>query len=120
MDQAIKAQWIAALRSGEYAQTTGRLRRDEGYCCLGVLCDLAEKAGVVTGVSEDNYAGNANHWRYDDEVSVLPPVVQRWAGLSYENPTVRGAAGDHASSLAGENDNGADFRAIADIIDAQL
>jgi hypothetical protein len=35
----LKADWLAALRSGEYKQTTGRLRRIENgqpaYCCLG-------------------------------------------------------------------------------------
>lgn len=33
-------QWIDALRSGDYEQTTGRLRCDDGFCCLGVLMDL--------------------------------------------------------------------------------
>lgn len=33
-------KWIEALRSGEYAQTTGRLQDFEGYCCLGVACEL--------------------------------------------------------------------------------
>jgi hypothetical protein len=48
-------QWIAALRSGEYAQGTGGLRRlntDGGdvYCCLGVLGNiLVETGGYVWG-----------------------------------------------------------------------
>lgn len=41
MNQEIKKQWVAALRSGKYQQTKGRLRTiDNRYCCLGVLCDL--------------------------------------------------------------------------------
>lgn len=32
--------WIAALRSGKYKQTTGRLQNVYGYCCLGVACEL--------------------------------------------------------------------------------
>ena len=36
-------RWIAALRSGEYAQTTSILCNDQGgYCCLGVLQMVAE------------------------------------------------------------------------------
>jgi hypothetical protein len=39
--------WIAALRSGEYQQGYGRLKRseengDEYYCCLGVVQELCE------------------------------------------------------------------------------
>lgn len=33
-------RWIAALRSGKYNQTQQRLQDNEGYCCLGVACDL--------------------------------------------------------------------------------
>lgn len=34
----IKAEWVAALRSGEYKQGTSFLYRSNGtYCCLGVL-----------------------------------------------------------------------------------
>ena len=37
--------WIDALRSGKYRQAQYRLKSDEGYCCLGVLCDLARVDG---------------------------------------------------------------------------
>lgn len=45
--------WIAALRSGEYRRTSGRLRRTttrgtDRYCCLGVACDII-KPGKVDG-----------------------------------------------------------------------
>lgn len=33
-------KWTRALRSGKYYQGTGRLQRDDGYCCLGVACDI--------------------------------------------------------------------------------
>ena len=31
-------EWIAALDSGEYKQTKGKLNNKHGYCCLGVAC----------------------------------------------------------------------------------
>lgn len=34
----VQKVWVQYLRSGEFAQTTGTLRNDEGYCCLGVGC----------------------------------------------------------------------------------
>ncbi len=43
--------WLAALRSGEYKRVKGQLRKTDtnsrivGYCCLGVLQDLAAKDG---------------------------------------------------------------------------
>lgn len=36
----IKAQWLAALRSGDYKQGADYLCRDDQYCCLGVLSKL--------------------------------------------------------------------------------
>jgi hypothetical protein len=32
--------WVEALRSGNYAQTMHKLRDDDGFCCLGVMCDV--------------------------------------------------------------------------------
>jgi hypothetical protein len=43
--------WLKALRSGEYKRTKGQLRKTNhsgevtGFCCLGVLQDLATKDG---------------------------------------------------------------------------
>jgi len=33
-------QWLTALRSGEYNQSTGALQDSHGYCCLGVACKV--------------------------------------------------------------------------------
>ena len=41
MDHDELTRWTTALRSGQYIQTKFSLRSDEGYCCLGVYCDLA-------------------------------------------------------------------------------
>lgn len=54
MKKSLKTAWIAALRSGDFAQATGTLQRvaDEarsgggvyqaGNCCLGVLCVISD------------------------------------------------------------------------------
>lgn len=42
MNPELKAKWVAALRSGEYRQVSGRLRKGDGFCCLGVLCTVAD------------------------------------------------------------------------------
>jgi len=35
-------RWVAALRSGLYKQSTAHLYNDNGYCCLGVACNLED------------------------------------------------------------------------------
>ena len=35
-----KKQWLDALRSGKYQQTDGYLHSGDGFCCLGVACDI--------------------------------------------------------------------------------
>lgn len=76
-------KWVAALESGKYEQTTGTLRDDEGFCCLGVLTELAVNEGVVppATMTEDG-------WSYivDDRghLALPPTVVREWAGLDEE------------------------------------
>jgi len=41
-------KWVLALRSGEYSQTTGKLQDEQGYCCLGVACDIFIPDGMKT------------------------------------------------------------------------
>lgn len=48
MKKALKAKWVAALRSGKYKQTTGQLVEESergklSYCCLGVLCEISPR-----------------------------------------------------------------------------
>lgn len=43
MKQGLKALWIGALRSGLYKQGKGTLRKDDKYCCLGVLVDIMDE-----------------------------------------------------------------------------
>lgn len=39
-------KWINALRSGEYAQTKECLQNSDGYCCLGVACEVLIPKGL--------------------------------------------------------------------------
>jgi len=40
MDKAVKQDWTAALRSGDYKQGGGNFKKENLYCCLGVLCEV--------------------------------------------------------------------------------
>jgi hypothetical protein len=125
MNQAIKTQWVAALRSRDYKQGRHLLNSADGFCCLGVLCDLAVKAGVADWGAPATVAGIAGvSYDYvrkcDNKTGVLPEPVQEWAGLETANPWLWvQRAGD--VSMARANDScGLSFPELADLIEVQL
>jgi citrate lyase alpha subunit len=88
VNNEIKERWISALESGSYAQTTGRLADSGGFCCLGVLCEIAEQDQVVIKrqtLGHDTYVSKINE--SDNDYVVLPQAVVNWSGLGGENPT---------------------------------
>lgn len=54
MDPALKAQWVEALRSGKYKQGPTYFERGGKYCCLGVLCVIAERQTELSP-AQDNW-----------------------------------------------------------------
>lgn len=42
MTPELKQRWVDALRSGDYQQGQSYLANNGSYCCLGVLCEVAE------------------------------------------------------------------------------
>ena len=49
MKKEIADKWVEALRSGKYKQGKSALKKDDSFCCLGVLCDIIGK-GSIAGV----------------------------------------------------------------------
>lgn len=138
MNPEIKRQWVDALRSGEYEQGYGQLRvlsdavgdpPSYSYCCLGVLCDLAAKAGVGRWQHIDFYQ-IPPHGEYKED-TVLPYAVRQWAGIDDEgggkhdytvtDPTDGTEKRYRDQNLIFLNDEaGLDFNQIADIIERYL
>ena len=123
MNPDIKAQWVAALRSGEYKQNHDGWLRDEEdhYCCLGVLCDLAEKAGVLNRIFSEFskahlYGKEASHGALPDEALEWADVPYLFGGLGRLEPT----STNPNRALAFLNDDGMPFAQIADIIEREL
>lgn len=109
MNKKVKKLWLDALRSGEYAQAGGKLRTTEGFCCLGVLCDVHSK---VTGKGKwlgEVYCTSPSQWKLG-----LPTDVQRWAGLDDYSPAANGL------ELSALNDDGVPFEWIAAVIEHEL
>lgn len=116
MNKEIKKEWLEALRSGEYKQGTDQLSNDDGtFCCLGVLCELAVKYGIV---EKDDGAYQNPFDHYDRQFFALPICVRDWAELGETNPQVQTHIDD--PSLAALNDSGSSFAEIAAIIEEQL
>ena len=118
MKKRVKDLWIEALLSGEYKQTQGYLRTNEGFCCLGVLCDLANKEGVGRWGKEGEEIITANRTAYPFAVSeesgsawMLPPEVRKWAGMKSSNGSL------FEESLSRANDAGHSFEDIACVIE---
>lgn len=121
MNPKIKAEWVAALRSGKYVQGKGMLRRESGsYCCLGVLCDLHARANPESGMWIEGVDG----WLYESgerSYYALPSEVQQWAGFDQDDvEVVVPGRGVKTDGLAGHNDRGRTFEEIAKAIEEQL
>lgn len=103
MNAERKAAWVAALRSGNYKQTKYVLRDPEGFCCLGVLCDIS---GAGRWVAESFESG--------DEMRFAIPTdaVNAWLGVSDANLWIG------KKHLTDFNDAGVSFAQIADMIES--
>ena len=110
-----RRKWVEALRSGEYRQTTGVLRDRDGFCCLGVLCDIAEKGTwIIENGSRFFYEGR--DLNYFCSAAALPEPVLRLAGLRTKAGRISESEGHSLSEM---NDAGCSFARIADLIEAE-
>lgn len=121
MNKKIAARWVNALRSGDFTQTIEYLQDDGGYCCLGVLCELAVKSGAIPKPNEPNedfLKGQIRRYGVGESIEdqVLPRQVMLWAGISSSGGKFENSEG--AFDLTELNDNGNSFEEIADIIEA--
>lgn len=87
MNPEIKARWLAALRSGEYIQGHQRLRDGDGYCCLGVLCEIAVADGIVQREGDEGYVSVENCG--DSSNTHLPISVASWASVDFMGDIAR-------------------------------
>ncbi len=103
------AAWVAALRSGEYAQTKKRLHDRNGYCCFGVLCEVFDRfyPNVLRRYWEDDRENINGSFCY------IPDIVRNAVGLRNRY----GNTGN--STLWTMNDDGTPFAAIADLIESR-
>lgn len=83
MNTEIAQRWVEALKSGEYEQGYGYLNKNDKFCCLGVLCELAVHDGILEPAE---YSPESGYKMYDHiHASFLPPAVASWAGMESDN-----------------------------------
>lgn len=150
MNPDVKKLWVDQLNNPELKQGKGQLRDDnDNFCCLGVLCDLAQMHGVIPQavmkfdseqVEASAIRNGENYYVYGSERAgfSLPSEVMKWAGLDEADPhigmtdeeveqmlgkefySVTWDGDYHGPSLAGMNDEGVPFTSIALVIDRKL
>ena len=98
-------EWIEALESRDYKQATRALHTEEGYCCLGVACDLDDPTWESPDI-------NYRLPHSSGEVSCLPlSIITK---LQLRSPI--GANIQITNSLASLNDSGHSLIDIACIL----
>ena len=105
MNRELVQAWVAALRSGEYAQGCKALHPSEDeYCCLGVAHDLLVKRGEAGWVRDPGEGGVhvVDQYLPDDEAALF------------------GLKRSQMEYLAKANDAGESFASIADRIEAVI
>lgn len=132
-------KFITALRSGEFKQDTGRLRRvlsrnddgdpnEYGYCCLGVATEVAFRNGVPENffVRYDDDDDPDNPSGFDMDIwddSTLTKPVREWLGIASHNPELTAlddASGLFPASATSWNDRlKAGFPKISDMFEAK-
>ena len=144
MKPEIKQAWVEALRSGEYTQGLQQLTANNRFCCLGVLCDIARKCGVVElregkdiqgierlfyGTTEEHNIPHKPNADLGAKYEVLPKSVMEWSGLDVNNPELNiqdddedwRNNGPYPVPMAELNDElGYGFNRLANLIEKQL
>lgn len=114
-------KWTAALRSGDFHQAKYVLNDTEGYCCLGVACEVAISDGLPVDKTERGAVPyfrpeTGKHVEYAGFGTFLPYDVMTWLGLESVSPMVR--YNKRWYGLPELNDDGAfTFAEIADLIE---
>ena len=109
-------KWVEALRSGKYRQCRDQLAKPTGaYCCLGVACEVYQKAVGDLVVGRDTIG----RVTYDDQSAGLPHKVREWLGLRTRSGEFRDESGDwmHLTQLNDEEKRR--FRTIAKVIESE-
>lgn len=106
-------KWVEALRSGKFQQAKNRLATKDGFCCLGVACEVA----IENGVEIKKIVVDTGGILYDYNEMLLPDSVKEWLNLTTCGSDYEVIG--NAQQLSADNDSGKTFTKIADIIESE-
>jgi hypothetical protein len=132
MNEKVKADWVAALRSGKYKQGEEKLRDVEKneYCCLGVVCDIYdptqwhidEDEAVYMFEYEGEFAPDPETLEdeYEDTCSIndLPVRMADKLGIHTNERQMLIAFNDKVRNLYNPSQKHMTFLQIADVIES--
>lgn len=110
MKREVRDRWVAALRSGEYAQGRYGLCDSQGrYCCLGVLNDVMGNKYISEGGGSRSYLDS----------NLVAPIY--YSGTNVIWLEKQGLGAEDIPVLIKMNDvDGASFSEIADWIEENM
>lgn len=114
MDADLKQAWVDTLREGGFTQTKETLHNgiDDGYCCLGVLCEVAivNDAGIETDENHETFWTTKAPSRYQSGrgINELTQAMRHVLGLTSKQ---------HSRLIQLNDQLGKNFSEIADWID---
>lgn len=126
--QEARAIFVKALRSGEYVQCKGALRRrypsKESHCCLGVACEEFIKL-YPERLTKDVETIGGFRCLYIEIVkgrrkvfgSSLPNIVCSWLGFSSPEGKLLGGRNRRDNLISLNDEKGKDFNEIAQVIE---
>lgn len=125
MKKKIADKWIAALKSKKFKQGRWRLKTPDGYCCLGVLCEIAKEEGVVNEIVIQDKTGIYSGYieKTDDQSAqgrgafhALSDHLMEWSGMKHNMGKV--VMDGEEKFLANFNDyDNYSFEQIAEVIE---
>lgn len=126
MKKDIVQKWVDALRSGDYRQTRGRLQRtvaksddvvygssEPGFCCLGVLCEIAVADGVIENLGPDS-DGDIQYGAAGSRSTVGPTIdIYDWLDET-------GGELGRLNLVSLNDDEGYSFEQIAEVLETEI
>jgi len=120
---ARRKEWVAALRSGRYPQTSNALRDVDGYCCLGVACEISG-LGSWNSYESSSFVFVPHDDADGAQMAIMPPAVMEYYGVDDGRVPVsyprRYSGYVDGYVLSDMNDLGMTFAQIADIIEREM
>ena len=123
MKKRVKKLILKALRSGEYQQTSGAMKRvtSKGceYCIMGLFCRIYQEEEGLPNEVWTPLKGSLDGLQWRSTGCLIPDEVANWAGIRNLNYLVPPNGIDRSFMVLNDSDH-MTFPQFADLIEEQL